>query len=52
MDRQQWPDSQKDALGPKQIAWIDERYGKAFFRDAKPIVQPCVCQLPEHTRAP
>jgi hypothetical protein len=45
MTRQQFPDSQKERLGPKQIAWIDERYGKAFFRDAKPMVthteKPC-----------
>ncbi|MFZ0270964.1 MAG: hypothetical protein WAL34_03855 [Acidobacteriaceae bacterium] len=35
---QQFPDSQKEPLGPKQIAWIDERLGKAFFRDGKPMV--------------
>jgi hypothetical protein len=35
---QQFPESQKEPLGPNQRAWIDERYGKAFFRDGKPII--------------
>ena len=46
MATQKFPDSQREPFGPKQLAWIDEKYGKAFFRDAKPLVQPCVCKLP------
>ena len=50
-ERRTFPDSQKEPLGPRQIAYIDEVYGKAFFRDAKPLVD-CRCHQPEHTRAP
>jgi hypothetical protein len=50
MESQQFPDSQKEPLGLNQQAWIDEKYGKAFFRDAQPLVQACVCKLPEQSR--
>jgi hypothetical protein len=50
MINQQFPDSQKEPLGVNQQTWIDEKYGKAFFRDAQPLVQACVCKLPEQSR--
>lgn len=50
MTRQMYPDSQKEPPGPNQREWIDRKYGKAFFRDARPMVKHCVCQLPEPTR--
>lgn len=49
MTRQMFPDSQKQPLGPNQIDYIDKVYGKAFFRDAKPMIEHCVCRLPEQT---
>jgi hypothetical protein len=51
MNRQTFPDSQKEPLGPNQIAWIDRHYGKAFFRDAKPMVE-CNCHQSEHPQKP
>jgi hypothetical protein len=51
MTRQLFPDSQKEPLGPNQIKYINAVYGKAFFRDAAPIVQPCMCRLPEQVKA-
>jgi hypothetical protein len=46
MERQQYPDSQREPLGPKQREYV-EKLGKAFFRDGAPSVIPCICHLPE-----
>lgn len=33
--RQKFPDSQKEPFGPNQIAWLNEKYGNAHFRNAE-----------------
>lgn len=38
-ENQTLPESQKEPFGPKQLAWINEHYGKAFHRDAEPMVR-------------
>ena len=46
MERQTFPDSQKEPLGPKQREYV-EKLGRAFFRDGQPSFVPCVCPMPE-----
>lgn len=35
--QQQMPESQITPFGPKQLAWIDKKYGRAFFRNPEPM---------------
>lgn len=38
---QQFPDSQKEPFGQKQLAWLDIKYGRAFFRDGFTPCERC-----------
>jgi hypothetical protein len=38
---QSFPDSQKEPFGPNQLAWLHEKYGKAFFRDGFTPCERC-----------
>lgn len=52
MPHQTQPDSQKTPFGPKQLAWIELKYGRAHFRDGEVmVIKNAKGPLPELTNS-